>query len=224
MTYVVELLHQEHRNIEKLLRVLEQELSVFNLGDRPNYEVVVWIIDYFKDYPDSCHHPKEDMIFDKLKSRDLAAAAKIGNLHAEHEEEATRLRRAAQAVEQILSDQDLVRQTVDEIIRDFIDHQRQHMKMEEQVFFPAALDALRPKDWADIALKLADRRDPLREPGLEQKFNMLRRKILEIEAEAKVGRLDYQGQIDTYRFTKVTATVSPHRYCVGPSSGTGRHA
>ena len=86
MTYVVEVLRQEHRNIEKLLHVLEQELSVFDRGDRPNYEVIVGVIDYFKDYPDSCHHPKEDMIFDKLKSRDPAAAAKIGDLRIEHEE------------------------------------------------------------------------------------------------------------------------------------------
>jgi hypothetical protein len=53
-----------------------------------------------------------------------------------------------------------------------------------------ALDILRPKDWADIALKLADRRHPLCAPGLEQKFNMLRRKILEIEAEAHAELLD----------------------------------
>ena len=48
MTYVVEVLRQEHRNIEKLLRVLERELSVFDRGDRPNYEVVVGIIGYFR--------------------------------------------------------------------------------------------------------------------------------------------------------------------------------
>ena len=64
------------------------------------------------------------------------------------------------------------------------------MEREERIFFPAALDTLCPKDWADIALKLADRRDPLYEPGLEQKFNKLRRKILEIEAEAEAERLD----------------------------------
>jgi hemerythrin-like domain-containing protein len=128
--------------------------------------------------------------YNGLKSRDPAAAGKIGDLHAEHEEGASRLRRAAQAVERVLSDQDLFRETVDQVIRDFIDHERQHMKLEEQIFFPAALNALRPKDWADIALKLADRHDPLYEPSLEQKFNMLRRKILEIEAEAEAERLD----------------------------------
>ena len=189
MTYVIEVLRQEHRNIEKLLQVLEQELSVFDRGDRPDYEVIVRVFDYFQEYPDSCHHPKEDMIFDKLKARDPAAAAKIGNLRIEHVEEASRLRRAAQAVERVLADQDLLRETVDEIIRDFIEHERQHMQMEEQIFFPTALNALRPKDWADIALKLADRRDPLNGPDLDQKFSVLRRKILEINAEAEAERL-----------------------------------
>jgi hemerythrin-like domain-containing protein len=128
---------------------------------------------------------QEDVIFEKLKSRNPAAAAKIGNLHREHREEANRLRRVSQAIDRVLSDQDLVRRNVAEIIREFIDHERQHMEKEEHIFFPVALNVLRPKDWADIALKLADRRDPLYEPGLEQKFNLLRRKILEIEAEAE---------------------------------------
>ena len=67
MTYVIEILRQEHRNIEKLLRVLERELSLFDRGERPDYEVIHAVIDYFTDYPDSCHHPKEDMIFERLK-------------------------------------------------------------------------------------------------------------------------------------------------------------
>jgi hemerythrin-like domain-containing protein len=92
------------KDIEKLLHVLEQELSVFDRGDHPNYEVIVEVFDYFLEYPDSCHHPKENMIFDKLKSRDPATAAKIGDLRIGHEEEASRLRRAAQAVEQVLDD------------------------------------------------------------------------------------------------------------------------
>jgi hemerythrin-like domain-containing protein len=36
---IIEILRQEHRNIEKLLRVMEQELSVFDRGERPDYEV-----------------------------------------------------------------------------------------------------------------------------------------------------------------------------------------
>ena len=190
MTYIIEVLRQEHCNIESLLRVLERELSVFDRGDRPDYDVVRAVIDYLKDYPDSCHHPKEDMIVEKLKARDPVAAATIGDLEAEHREGARRLRRVGQAVERVLTDQDLLRQTVGDIIRDFITNERQHMAMEERVVFPTALDALRPADWADVALKLADRCDPFYRPGFEQKFNLLRRNILEMEEEAEAERTD----------------------------------
>jgi hemerythrin-like domain-containing protein len=131
MTYLIEVLRREHCNIEKLLRILERELSVFDRGDRPDYEVVLAVINYFKDYPDSCHHPKEDIIVEKLKARDPVRAATVGDLETEHREGAKRLRQVALAVERVLSDQDLLRQTVDDIIRDFISHERQHMAMEE---------------------------------------------------------------------------------------------
>jgi hemerythrin-like domain-containing protein len=183
MTDMVEVLRQEHRNIESLLRVLERELSVFDRGERPDYEVVLAVIDYFKDYPDSCH-----MILEKLKARDPVAAATIGDLEAEHQKGTRRLRRVAQAVERVLSDQDLVRENVANIVRDFINHERQHMAMEERVVFPAALNALRPKDWADIALKLADRYDPFYQPGFDERFNRVRRNILKMEEEAEAER------------------------------------
>jgi hemerythrin-like domain-containing protein len=54
MSWVIEILCQEHRNIEKLLRVLEREFNLFDHGERSNYELVLAVIDYFKDYPDSC--------------------------------------------------------------------------------------------------------------------------------------------------------------------------
>jgi hemerythrin-like domain-containing protein len=106
------------------------------------------------------------------------------------EEGARHLRRIAQAVERVLSDQDLLRQTVHDIIADFINQERQHMVMEERIMFPAALSALRPEDWTDIALKWADRYDPFYQPSFEQKFYTLRRNILEMESEAEAERAD----------------------------------
>ena len=188
MAYMIEMLRQEHRNIEKLLRVLDRELSVFDRGGRPDYAIVLAVIDYFEDYPDTCHHPKEDLIFERLKVRDAAAAAEIGDLEAEHLEGAKRLRRVAQTIEAVLNDQDLVRDAASNTIHEFIDRERLHMMMEERIVFPAALKALRASDWAEIALKLADREDPLSQPRLEDKFSTLRRKILELEDEAEAAR------------------------------------
>jgi len=189
MSYIIEVLRQEHCNIEKLLCVLERELSLFARGDHPDYAVIRSVIDYFMDYPDSCHHPKEDMIIEKLTARNPVRAATIGDLEAQHREGARRLRRVAKAVDSVLSDQDLVRQSVADIIRDFIGHERQHMAMEERVVFPAALNVLRAEDWEDIALKLTGRDDPFYQAGFEEKFSKLRQSILQMEAEAEAERL-----------------------------------
>jgi hemerythrin-like domain-containing protein len=185
---IIEILRQEHRNIEKLLRAMEQELIVFERGEHPDYQVFNAIIEFFKKYPDSCHHPKEDIIYEKFKARDSDRAASIADLQAEHREGAVRLRRVAQAIDAVLNDQELLRESVDRIVRDFIDNERKHIVLEDEVVFPAILDTLQPADWADIALTLADRYGPPSEADFEEQFSTLRRDILELEEAAAVAR------------------------------------
>jgi hemerythrin-like domain-containing protein len=176
--------------MEKLLRVLERELGIFERGDRPDYDVLLGTIDYFKDYPDSCHHPKEDLIFQKLKVRDPDKVASFGDLEAEHREGARRLSDVATVVHRVLNDEDLVRHAVSEIVRNFIERERQHMVKEERIVFPAALDVLQSADWADIALRMADRYEPLAHPTQEAKYDLLQRNILEMEEEAEAQGAD----------------------------------
>jgi hypothetical protein len=92
---IIDFLRQEHRNIEKLLLVLEHELSLFVRGERPDYEVIRAVIAYFEVYPDVYHHPQEDIVFKRLKARDPAAAESVGDLAADHRSGAERLRRAS---------------------------------------------------------------------------------------------------------------------------------
>src|SRR6516165_3705690 len=189
MVEIIEILRQEHRNIEKLLRVMERELSVFDRGERPDYEVFGAVIEFFKKYPDSCHHPKEDIIYETFKARDPARAASIADLQAEHRQGALRLRRVAQAIDSVLNDQELLRESVDRIVRDFIDNERKHIALEDDVIFPAIMNTLRPGDWAEIALTLADRYGPPSEADFEEQFSTLRRNILELEEAAVARRL-----------------------------------
>src|SRR5262245_24539338 len=186
---IVDFLRQEHRNIEKLLLVLEQELNVFDRGEQPDYEVVRAVIAYFEVYPEVYHHPQEDVVFGKLQARDPAAAAVIGDLAAEHRRGAERLRKVAQAIENVLADRIIARQSVDSIVREFIVRERQHIAMEERDFFPAAEKALQPQDWAEIAATLTEpKRDPLFSEIVEQRFDVVRNHILQLEQEAEVER------------------------------------
>jgi hemerythrin-like domain-containing protein len=180
---IIERLSQEHRNIEKLLAVLERELEVFDRGDRPDYEVIRAVISYFEG-----HHPQEDRVLAKLKMRDPVAAARVGDLAWEHHQGVERLRRLAHMIESVLADAEMVRQDVDTIVRDFIAHERHHMAREDRDFFPAALNALKPEDWIEIASAVTGRKDPLFNEATEAQFDALRTHITQLEHEAEAER------------------------------------
>ena len=189
MARMIELLRAEHRDIEQLLNVLEGELEVFERRERPDYEVIQTIISYFQDYPDCCHHPKEDMIFDKLKARDSPKAKGIGDVEAEHRRETERLDRVAKVVRHILLDREILRETFSTVVRDFIDHQRVHMALEERTLFPAAANALRPQDWQEIDSKWNDKTETLFNVAMEEKYRSLRDRILRWGRENNDSRL-----------------------------------
>lgn len=185
---IIERLRREHRTSERLLAVLEHELEVFDRGGCADYEAVRAIISYFELYPEAYHHPQEDLVFAKLKMRDPAAAARIGNLALEHQQGAERLRCVAKAVDHILADCEMLRENVDKIVRDFIEHERRHIAMEERDFYPAALKALEPQDWTEIASAVTSHEDPLFSDAAEQTFDALRARILQLEQEAEADR------------------------------------
>jgi hemerythrin-like domain-containing protein len=187
MTKIIEILREEHRNIEELLLVLEQELNVFDRNEQPDYEILQAVISYFHDYPDCCHHPKEDMIFLKLKARDPVAAGSVGDLEAEHQNEGKRLQRVAQMIRSILTHHEVLRPTFDDIMRDFIEHERKHMEMEERVLFPAAVNALQPEDWAGIDAIWSEKKDTMFNVAFEEKCQSLRDRILQWEREKSGG-------------------------------------
>jgi hemerythrin-like domain-containing protein len=189
MSNIIQILLEEHRNIDKLLLVLENELKVFDRSEVPDYEILQAVLQYFEDYPENFHHPKEDMVFEKLKMRDPAAAERIGDVEAEHELETSRLRRLIDAVEEILAGREFLRQAFHDVVSDFIKHQRQHMDMEERLLFPAAVQRLRPEDWADIDARLNDRKDPLFNGVVETKFQALQRTILRWVRETESSRV-----------------------------------
>ena len=80
MVKILDDLRQDHRNLAWLWDLLGRELSIFKEGGRPDYDLVEAILDYCINYPDLCHHPKENLIFDKLADRDSGVIGAIGEL------------------------------------------------------------------------------------------------------------------------------------------------
>src|SRR5690349_16320642 len=84
MAAMIEALREEHRNVARLLSALSHQIEVFAEAGDPDYDVVRGIADYFLDYPDQCHHPKENLIFLRLKHAHPAEAETVFDLIGEH--------------------------------------------------------------------------------------------------------------------------------------------
>jgi hemerythrin-like domain-containing protein len=183
MHEILQELHQEHKNIAKLINALEWQVAEFERGISPDYEVIGAILDYFAEFPDHYHHPKENLIFAKLRERNPGVAAGIRDLAREHEELGARSREFAAAIRAVFDEQEIPRKAFTHRARRFIDLQRNHLAMEETSFFPAADKTLTAKDWADLKARMTKGEDPLFGKNVGAKFERLSRTILNWQSE-----------------------------------------
>lgn len=182
MSDIVERLRGEHADMDRLLGVLERQLDAFAAGGAPDYEILQAVVDYFLDYPDRVHHPKEDVLARAVlaQSPDTAAIPLI--LQAQHEELADLARRFGGFVRRVLEEAELPRDKLLTRGSEFIAFQREHMRMEERHFFPAAERALSTRDLARLEDELAA---SLTDPGAEARFAAMRADILRWAAAAR---------------------------------------
>ena len=181
MPAVIDTLRREHANMAKLLRILDRHLDDFDAGGSPDYELMLGIVEYLHDWSGQWHHPKEDLVLAKLRQRDPAAAERVGDLEADHHALADRTLQFREAIAEIVGDEELPREQVSNLAHGFIDAERRHMAGEENVFLPAAEKALTTEDWAEIAMRVGDPKDPLFGQNVEKRFEALRRDLVELD-------------------------------------------
>jgi len=179
MTKILEGLLQDHRNLARLWDLLGRELNVFKEGGLPDYDLVENILDYCINYPDLCHHPKEDLIFDKLRERDPAAIGAIGDLKKEHDKLLALTWRFSTAVSNVIDDEQLPRDWFMDVANNFLSFSRNHMQMEEVVFFPAARKTLTDEDWKDLQESFENVEDPLFGEQKQEKYISLYQEIMD---------------------------------------------
>lgn len=181
MRNVISELRTEHANMERLLRILDRQIEIFEAAAQPDYGIVQDIILYFLDFPDQCHHPKEDLLAQKLLELSPDRAVRLSGLSELHKELAGLTRNVASVVRRVLDEAELPRAQVIGAAKDFISAQRHHMEMEEQHFLPLAEEILSEADLGALESEIFGKDDPLFGPKSEEHFAMLRENILKWE-------------------------------------------
>jgi hemerythrin-like domain-containing protein len=183
MTDVIRVLRREHANISKLIKTLERQVATSENSGVLDYGIIEGIADYFLSFPDLYHHPKENLVFAKLRERDPAAAKRVGDLQCEHDEIASRARDFAAAARSLRAGERMPGEPFEKWARDFLAFQKDHMEKEERLFFPAALAVLTPEDWRELEARMTDQEDPLFGENVGDRYEALHANILQWEQE-----------------------------------------
>lgn len=171
-------LQVDHRNMTRLLDVLRSELDAYRGGQALDVDLLGSIMEYSLHYPDLCHHPLENMIYEKLVQRDPAARAKVGDLLKEHAHLGDLARKFASAISNVARDSELPRAWLEDVIETYLTSNYRHIAAEEKTFFPLAVTALTESDWDAIDASKPNQSDPLFGGKITQSYRSLYDRIM----------------------------------------------
>jgi len=151
MTSQIAQLHAEHGNFSLLLSILEEQVAEFRDGESPDYDLMLEIVSYLREFGDSFHHPREDAAFTILVTRDPQMKLPINRLLQEHRVLAVAGEELAARLNQVISDAYVLRATVEAAAALYLAYYRHHIATEERVVLPRARLLLNAQDWDAVS-------------------------------------------------------------------------
>ena len=180
MTDPIQAWHTEHAYFGRLLALLRRELDAFHSGERPNYELMLDIISYLREYSDEMHHPREDVAFARMRPRCPDLDQVLARLEQEHRVIARAGEALRKELEAALDGAVLPRDEIEMAAATYLVYYGNHIAKEEEDVLPRAGQVLQPADWAAVRDAVTHRHDPVfgKDAAAEaEHFRELRRHI-----------------------------------------------
>lgn len=155
MHFVLERLCEDHKQMMKVLFHLGREVRAYCAAPKDAHiEQILDIIDFIQVYPETWHHPAEDIIYDKLLEKDTRAYSLILRTVEEH----NWLESLTEVINNLITDASLG-ESIDialliKTTNNYINQQINHIKIEQDRIFPIADEYLTREDWQQIMDKI----------------------------------------------------------------------
>jgi hemerythrin-like domain-containing protein len=179
MRLLIENLHEDHRNLSKLLRLLESNLLTLQSDNDPDYPLMVDIIEYVYSYPDVFHHPREDLLYHRAIGRDPSVREEIEPVLKQHAELKKSTHGLLDSLNAVLNDALVDKADLIKKIQYFIDLQRAHIMLEEARIYPHVERLLTLDDITWLDEQQPPSSDPVFGYQVEERFRQLYKHILE---------------------------------------------
>ncbi len=183
MPQVVTRLYQDHTYSRRLLGVIDRQSARFLSGGFLDEAIMEGTLVYFLGYQENYHHSLENLVYRRLLERNISAAERVGDLEASHKDLKALILQLQLVTHQVLLHANVTRDWFGDAARDCVTEIRDHMRREEDEFFPAAVKFLKPEDWLEIDSKCTAPADPLFGGEIEERYKALRADIVSWDVE-----------------------------------------
>ena len=175
MSTVMSELQQDHRNIREVLGLLSRQLDAVSDASGGDFEMMRDIMIYMTRYPDHTHHPKEDLMFERMRERGIgpdteATIAKLLREHVALAEKGVLFRdMLIGVVDGAMVERDALVATG----RDYVEFLRYHARLEDETVFLEAQKLLDDADWTMVRKGFEAQVDPVFGPVVDHEFDSL---------------------------------------------------
>lgn len=180
-------LQEEHRYFQSLIDIAIEQHKLLEEDGNVDLDILQELLQYLTEYPEDYHHPREDMMFDRLREVDPGSSEHIDKLLQGHETIHDASNKLYFAVMRANNGENIHRGKMARDLKHFIDGYEKHMHDEDGVVFVRALQALNDDDWEQLDEGLEHIDDPLFGTRVRRRY---RRLANTLEARLGVAKRD----------------------------------
>lgn len=178
MSRIMRQLRTDHSHAARLLGLMDRQLDRVEAGARADFALMADAMGYMTGYADRYHHPREDLLFERLRERDRSLSEVLDTLEREHQALATRGRAFLGVLSGVVDGALAERAKLEVQGREYVAFLRAHMQREDNEVFARADNALAESDWRQIDEALEVQEDPLFGRVVQEDFQDLYRHIM----------------------------------------------
>ena len=169
--------HTEHVYFNQLLGLLQRQLDLFHRDEALNFELMMDIVSYLRDYGDRVHHPREDVAYARLAKRCPELELMLARLGQEHRVIAHAGETLLKTLLAILGGAIIAKGEVEMAIATYLVYYGNHIAKEEEDVLARAAKELTREDWEAVRVAVPAVRDPLFDGDSQDLYRELRRQI-----------------------------------------------
>jgi len=183
----IDKLRREHADMRRVIILIRLQLDLLERHAEPDLVLLANALYYMRKFPSVVHHPKEELIFEKLLARGAPVQKEVEQLHAQHQEIYALEDNLVELVLALQKGDNQAQARLLEFGRHYLALQAMHVETEERILFPAALQNLRPYDWKDVRKKSVSIDDPLFGSNPTERYRYLYDYLLREAADSGVS-------------------------------------